>query len=131
MPRVKLYALGPKPIIEVSMICMKRKSSTATPVIRCKAQASMPGPPRYMGTLVRRASGRALFHPLQRYLTRVPVARGPARTRSGPSCLKKNARVIKKRLDKFSQEVLEPAESRLWMGPTRARISREQHSDER
>src|SRR3972149_2089147 len=62
MPRVKVWALGPKPIIEVSRMCMKRKTKTATPVIRCKAQASMPGPPRYMLTLVRWVGGSALFH---------------------------------------------------------------------
>src|SRR3972149_2472756 len=62
MLRVELETAGPKPSSEVSIMCMKRKSRTATPVIRCKAQASMPGPPRYMLTLVRRVEGSALFH---------------------------------------------------------------------
>lgn len=42
-----------------------------------------------------------------------PSSCGPraARTRSGPSCLKKSARVIKKSLDKFPQGILESARS--------------------
>jgi hypothetical protein len=54
-----------------------------------------------------------------------------ARTRSGPSRLKKAPAQANKGLDKFSPGIMEPARRRSWMGTTRGSIAGVHLSDER